>query len=180
MREERMRVGGGAAADTHAFFSHPIDDRWLPCLHNHRGAFIDSEFHRLTVAEVQQGFTSYRALAAAASGEMPDAAEREHLRTVLAGSDVPYGLPLRADKVRFRAQVSISIDLQFNATVAEDAFGDDGDHVDALNFGGNDERCGLVVGIRGTRANGSDKRIRPADDVAVPFAIPIEKRADRV
>src|SRR5258707_106867 len=74
--------GGRTAADAHAFFLDAINYRRLASFHNHGRAFIDFKFHWLSVAQVQQSFTSNHAFTTAASGEMANAAQREHLRTV--------------------------------------------------------------------------------------------------
>ena len=71
--------GGRAAAHPHAFFLRAINHRWLARLHDHCGAFINRKFHRLAIAQVQQGLTSDRTFATAAAGEMADATQREHL-----------------------------------------------------------------------------------------------------
>src|ERR1700719_2375807 len=74
----------------------------------------------------------------------------------------------------------VRVDLYLDAAVAEDAFGDDGDHVDALHLRRDDERRGLVVGIRRAGADGGDEIVGAAHDAAIPLAITIEKRNDRI
>src|SRR5258706_5217983 len=121
--------GGRATANAHPLFSCAVDDGCLARLDNHGRAFIDRKFHWLAIAQVQQRLTSQGAFFATASGEMANAAEREHLRTILAGGDVPDGLALSTYQIRLRTKVSISIDLHFSAAVAEDAFRDYADHI---------------------------------------------------
>ena len=73
-----------------------------------------------------------------------------------------------AHRGSLRAQMAVGVDLHLEAAVAEDSFGHDGDHVDAVNLGGYDKGCGLVVGIGCARADGGDEGFRFADDAAVP------------
>src|SRR5205807_2275164 len=86
--------GGGAAAYAHPLFLDAIDNRRLACLDNHGCAFIDGEFDGLAVAQVQKRLAGHGAFAAAASGEVANSAEREHLRSIFAGGDVAYRLAL--------------------------------------------------------------------------------------
>ena len=55
------------------------------------------------------------------------------------------------------AQVAVGVDLHLEAAVAEDAFGDDGDEVDAVVPRGDDEGRRLVVRIRGAGADAGDE-----------------------
>src|SRR6476619_6245173 len=72
------------------------------------------------------------------------------------------------------AEVAIGIDLHLEAAVAEDAFGDDRDEVDAVVLRGDDERRRLVVGISRPRADSRDEDrrvgVRRAEERAVPRA----------
>ena len=63
---------------------------------------------------------------------MVHAAERQHLRAVLGRGDVADHLALAAHVGLLGAEVAVGVDLHLEAAVAEDALGDDGDHVDAL------------------------------------------------
>src|SRR5271155_3146905 len=159
--------GGRAAADAHPLFSSAVDCGRLARLDNHDCAFIDCEFHRLAVAQVQQSLAGHRPFPAAAAGQVANAAEREHPRTVFTGGDVAYGLALSTQHIRLRAQVSISIDLHLDPAVAENALRDHGDHIHALHCGGDDEGSGLVVGVGCTCANCGDKGVRTTDDAAI-------------
>src|SRR5882672_4814404 len=109
--------GGRSAAYSHPLFSGAVDDGRLARLHNDRGTFIDREFDRLAIAQVQQRLTGHGPFAAAASGKMANSAQREHLRTVFTGGDVSYGLALGANQVCFGTEESIGIDLHLDAAV---------------------------------------------------------------
>ena len=89
-------------------------------------------------------------------------------------------LALSAHRVGLRSQMPVRVDLHLDAAIAEDAFGDDGDHVDALHLRGDDERRGLVVGISRAGADGGDEIVRAAHDAAIPLAIAIEEGNDRI
>ena len=98
---------------------------------------------------------------------MMHAAERQHLRAIFAGRDVADRLALRAHDRRLRAEMAVGVDLHLDAAIAENAFGDDGHQVDALDLLADDERRRLVVGIGGAR---TDARHEAAavDELAVP------------
>ena len=97
------------------------------------------------------------------------------MRSVFAGGYVANGLTLGADGGALGPEVAVGVDLQFYAAVAEDAFRDYGDHVDARNFGGNDKGRGLVVGISGAGADRRHESLRVADQGAVPLVTFFEK-----
>ena len=61
----------------------------------------------------------------------------------------------------------IGVDLHLHAAIGIDAFGDHGDHIDAVDLAGDDEGRRLVIGIGGARPDGRDERRRRIDDVAV-------------
>ena len=112
--------GGRAAAHSHAFFLVAIDHRGQARLHDYGCAAIDRQLNGPFLAEIEKRLASDSAFLAAASGEVANPAEREHLRTVFAGGDVAYGLALCANGVGFRAEVAVGIDLYLHAAVAED------------------------------------------------------------
>ncbi len=149
-----------AAADAHALFANVVDDGWLAGLHNHGRTLVHGELDRFSIAQVQQRVAGDGAFLAAAAGQVANAPEREHLRAVFAGGHVADGLALRTDKIALRPEVAVGVDLHLHAAVAEDAFCDDRDHVHALDFGGDDERGGLVVGIGCAGADGGHKSLR--------------------
>ena len=171
---------GRAAADAHAFFADAIHDRGLAGLNQDGCAAVDRKFDRLLLAKVQQGFAGDGALLTAAAGQVANAAEGKHLRTVFAGRDVPDGLALGAHRIGFRTEMAVGIDLQLHAAVTEDALGHHRHHIDALHFGRNDERCGLVVRIGRARADGGDELVRAVHDVPIPFALDIQEWNERV
>ncbi|NIR41823.1 MAG: hypothetical protein GWO22_39645, partial [Actinobacteria bacterium] len=67
------------------------------------------------------------------------------------------------------ADVAVGVDLHLDAAVGEDALGDDGDHVDAVDLGRDDERRRLVVGIGGAGADAGDEEIRGRNHLAAPL-----------
>src|SRR5690242_2588213 len=77
-----------ATADPHSLFGHAIYD-WRPAgLHYNGRAAIDLEFHRLAIGEVHQRVAGDAALLLRTTGQMMDATERQHLRTIFAGRNV--------------------------------------------------------------------------------------------
>src|SRR5579862_970852 len=170
--------GGRAATNAHALFADSIDDRRLAGLHDDGGAFVDREFDGLAVAEIEQRLTGDCTLVSAAAGKMADAAKGKHLRPVFRGGDVANRFALGAHRVLLWSEKSIGIDLKLDATIAEDALGHDGDHVDAFDFGRNNERRGFVVGIGGAGTDRCDEGFLSGDEVAVPFAIALEEGND--
>src|SRR4029077_19103654 len=106
-------------------------------------------------------------------------AERRHRRAVFAGSDMPHSLALGAYEIALGSEMSIRVDLHLHSAVAEDALGDDGDHIHALDFRGNNEGRRLVVGIGRARSDGSHKGLGSAHDVAVPFLLALKERNHR-
>ena len=66
-------------------------------------------------------------------------------------------LALGAHGRLLRADEAVGIDLQLQAAIAEDALGHDGDHVDIAMPAGDDEGCGLVIGIGGAGADAGDE-----------------------
>jgi hypothetical protein len=72
--------------------------------------------------------------------------------------------------------MAVGINLHLDPAVAEDPFSDHCDHVYAPHVRGDDEWCGLVVGIRSAGADGSDEILWAGNDAAIPFAIAIQKR----
>jgi hypothetical protein len=80
-----------------------------------------------------------------------------------------HGLAVDPDDRRLRPQEAIGVDLHLDAAIAEDALGHDGDHVDAVNFRGDDKRRWLVVGIGRAGADRGYEGFARADDLAVPL-----------
>ncbi|MNS82489.1 hypothetical protein D3C72_1162350 [compost metagenome] len=160
--------GGRAAAHAHALFFHPVDDGRLAGLDDEAGAAVDGAFDRLLVAQQLHELGRHAAFLLAAAREVVHAAQRQHLRTVLGRGDMAHDLALVAHVGLLGAQEAVGVDLHLEAAVAEDAFGDDGDHVDALGFGSHDEGRGLVVGIRGGRAHAGDEDLVGVQQVAAP------------
>src|SRR2546423_1244343 len=132
--------GGGTAAYAHALFLHVIDDRRLPRLDHHFRTVINVQFHSFTVTQVQQRVAGGGAFLPAASGEMSHAAKRKHLRTILAGGDVPHGFALRTDGAALGAHMPIGVDLHLHAAVTENSFSHHRYHVHALHLRRDDER----------------------------------------
>src|SRR5439155_20849 len=156
-----------AAADPHALFGHAIDDRRLAGLDHERRAAIDREFDRLAVAQIHQRVAGDAAFLLRAAGQMVHAAERQHLRAIFAGGDVADRLALRAHGRGFWAEIAIGVDLHLDAAIAEDAVGDDRDHVDAVDLGSDDERRRLVIGIGRAGADRGDENARFVGEIAV-------------
>ena len=91
---------------------------------------------------------------------MMHAAERQHLRAIFAGRDMADRLALRAHRRGLRAEMAVGVDLHLDAAIAEDAFGHDRDHVDAVDLRRHDEGRGLVIGIGGAGADRGDEHVR--------------------
>ena len=133
-------------------------------------AALDRHLDRLAGAELEERVAGDRALLLRAAGEMPHAADREHLRAVLGGRDVPDLLALDAHRRRFGAEMAVGVDLHLDAAIAEDALGHDRDGVDALVLGRDDEGRGLVVGIGRAGADAGEERARGIEHLPVPIA----------
>ncbi len=168
-----------AAADAHALFHRAVDDGRAARLHDDAGAAIDRHLDRLAVAEIEQRLAGDAAFFFAAMRQMIDAAEREHLRAVFAGRDVPDRLAGNAHGSAFRPEIAVGVDLQLHAAIGVDALGDDGHHVDAVDLRGDDERRRLVIGIGRAGADRGHERRRRADNAAIPIGGLFEERHDR-
>ena len=106
----------------------------LPACTTTRGAAVDGQLDRLAVAQVQQRVAGDTAFLLRAAGEVMHAAERQHLRAVFAGRDMADRLALRRAPSRSGPEIAVGVDLHLDAAIAEDAFGHDGDHVDAVDL----------------------------------------------
>ena len=71
--------------------------------------------------------------------------------------------------------MAIGVDLHLDAAIAEDAFGHDRDHVDAIDLRGDDEGRRLVIGIGGAGADRGDEHVGLVDELAVPIAAGLER-----
>ncbi len=86
-------------------------------------------------------------------------------------------LAVDPDLLALMADMAVGVDLHLDAAIAEDALGDDGDHVHVVGLLRHDERRRLVVGIGGAGADGGDEGAVGLDDVAAPgFALARQKR----
>ena len=92
---------------------------------------------------------------------------------------MPHSLALGAYEIALGSEMSIGVDLHLHSAVAEDALGDDRDHIHALDFRGNNEGRRLVVRIGRARSDGSHKGLGSAHDVAVPFLLALKERNHR-
>src|SRR5580704_12209400 len=88
------------------------------------------------------------------------------------------GLAFRPHDIALGSKVTIRIDLYLHAAVAENSFGDDRHHVDALDLRRNDEGGRLVVRISRPRSNGSHERSGATHNVAVPVLLAPEEGND--
>jgi hypothetical protein len=167
--------GGGTTSDPHAFLGLSVDDRRLPRGDDDARAAVHRNFHRLAVTQGKQAFAGDAAFLLRSAGQVPHAAERQHLRAVLSRRDMPDLLAIDADRRALGAEMAVGVDLHLHAAVAEDALGDDGDHVDAVDLGGHDEGCRLVIWIGRACPDGGDEGARPSDDVAVPVLAAVEE-----
>ena len=75
------------------------------------------------------------ALLLAAAGQMPHAAQRQHLRAVFRRGHMADLLALGAHGRLLRPDEAVGVDLQLHAAIAEDALGHDRDHVDVADAG---------------------------------------------
>src|SRR5207247_9227849 len=83
--------------------------------------------------------------------------------------------PLSAHGAAFGSKMAVSINLQLHSAIAEDSFRHHGHHIHAVDLGRNNEGSGFVVRIGRTCADRRDKRVRPADEIAVPIVTTLEK-----
>ncbi len=166
--------GRRAAAHPHALFGHSVDDGGIAGLYDDGSAAVDGQFHRLAVGEVHQRVAGDAAFLLGAAGQMMHAAEGQHLRAVFAGRHVPDRLAFRTDDCSLGSEIAVSVDLHLDAAIAENPFGHDRDHVDAVDFRGHDEGCRLVIGISCSRADGGDEHAGFMHELAVPIAAGLE------
>ena len=96
--------GGRAAADPHAHLGLAIDDRRLAGRHDHGVAAVDAHFHGRPGAQVEQRVAGDVAFLLGAAGQVPHAADGQHLRAVLGRGDVADLLALDADRRRLRGR----------------------------------------------------------------------------
>src|SRR5262249_38913342 len=101
-----------------------------------------------------------------AAGEVTDAAERQHLRAVLARRHMADRFTPGAHYRRLGAEMTVGVDLHLDAAIAEDALGDDRHQIDALDLLADDEGGRLVVGIG--RAGADRGNEAAAHQLAVP------------
>ena len=81
----------------------------------------------------------------------------------------PTASPCGAHGRRFGAEMAVGVDLHLDAAIGEDALGDDGDQIDALDLLADDEGRRLVVGIGGAGADRGDEAAAGVDQFAVPL-----------
>ena len=86
------------------------------------------------------------------------------------------GLSLATHISLLGAEITVGIDLHLDAAIAEDAFRNDGHHIDALNLGGDDERRWLVIRIGGARAEPGNKVLTRCQHLARPGLAALHKR----
>ena len=99
---------------------------------------------------------------------MMHAAQRQHLRAVFARRDMADRLAFGAHGRRLGAEMAVGVDLHLDAAIGENALGDDGDQIDALDFLRDDEGRRLVVGIGRAGADAGDEARRRVDQFTVP------------
>ncbi len=167
-----------AAADPHALLELAIDDRRLAGLHDQARAAVNDKLDTFAVAKIEERIAGDAALFLAAVGEVIDAAERKHLRTIFAGRHMADWLALGAHNCAFRAEMAVGVDFELHAAIAVDALGDHRHHVDPIDLGGNDEGGGLIVGIGRAGADSGDERNGSPEDVAAPGGLGIDERHD--
>src|SRR5580698_7950486 len=101
-------------AEPHALLKLAINDRRLAGLHDHSRAAVHDKLDSLAVAKIEQSIAGDAALFLAAVGEVIDAAEREHLRTIFACRHMADGLALGAHDCAFGAEMAIGVDFQLH------------------------------------------------------------------
>src|SRR5262249_60470840 len=126
----KLRTAPPAAATRHPPLSDAVDARPAPRLDDELCPTFDLDVHRLLVPEREHRVARDPAFLLAAAGQVLHAAEREHLRPVLHGRDVPHDLALRADGRALGPDVAVGVDLHLEAAITEDPFGHDAHHVD--------------------------------------------------
>ena len=148
---------GRAAAQAHPHFGHTINHRRLAGLNLELCATVDLQIHRAAIAQRLHRLDRDAALTFAAAGQVVHAAQAQHLRAIFRGADVTDDFALTAHAGLLRAEPAVSVDLQFEAAIAEDALGDDGDHVHAVGLRRDDEGRRFVIGIGGRGAYRGDE-----------------------
>ena len=172
--------GGRAAADAHAHLGRAVDDRRRAGLHDHARGRRRSPAprpRRCTASSSASQVTLPSFLVPPVRCRTPPM--REHLRAVFGRRHVADLLALDAHRRRLGAEMAVGVDLHLDAAVAEDALGHDGDGVDAVVLGRDDEGRRLVVGIGGAGADAGDERARGIERRAVPGGAGERRRACR-
>jgi hypothetical protein len=152
--------GRRAAADAHPGLALAVDDGRRPRLNHQLRAAIDRKIYRLFITQRSHELARCAALLLATAREVMNTADREHLRAVLRRRDVTDEFAVEADVGLFRPKKPVGIDLQFEAAIAEDALGHDGDDVHLRMATRHDERRRLVIRIGGSRAHAGQEQRR--------------------
>ena len=84
-------------------------------------------------------------------------------------------LALGADGRGLGAEIAVGVDLHLDAAIAENTFGHDRDHVDAVDLRGNDKGRRLVIGIGGAGADRSHEHAGFVNQLAIPVAAGLER-----
>ena len=114
-----------------------------PACDDDRGAAVDRELDRLAVAERQQRVAGDAALRLGAAGEVATPPIDSICEPYSAVVTWPTGSPSARTGAVSGAEVAVGVDLHLDAAVAEDALGDDGDHVDAVVLAATMKGAGL-------------------------------------
>src|SRR6516165_10395771 len=167
--------GRRAATDPHALFGHAIDNGRMTRLDHDGRAAINGKLDRLAVGEIHQRVAGDAPLLLGTASQMVHTTKGEHLRAVFARGDMADGLALRAHGSCLGPEIAVGVDLHLDTAIAEDAFGHDRDHIDAIDLRRDDEGCGLVVGIGRSGTDCGYENIGLVNDLAVPIAGGLER-----
>ena len=170
---------GRATAHAHALLQHAVDNGRKTRLDHQLRAAIDGQLHRLLVAQSLHHVHGDTAFFLAASGQVVYPTERQHLRAIFGGGDMPHHLALHAHIGLLCTQESVGVDLHLEAAVTENAFGDHGHHVHTVDLRRHDERRWFVVGVGGGRADACDKHLIGVQQVTMPRRRPFIRRTRR-
>ena len=80
-----------------------------------------------------------------------------------------YRLSVDIDRIALVSDMAVSVDFHLHAAIGKDAFGHDGDHIDAFDLLADNKGGWFVIWVGRSGPNRGHKRTVAFDDVAVPI-----------
>ena len=114
----------------HALLLDAVDNRRAARLDDDFGTAFNAKFNRLLVAQALHHLHRDTAFFLGAAGQVVYTAERKHLRAVFRSGHMADHLAPAKHIGLLGPEIAVGVDLDLEAAVTEDAFGDHCDHVD--------------------------------------------------